>query len=486
MASTFRTRAKFVARLVAPILFATALNACSSIPDWVDPTTWVGGDSQASSDQTGGAAADETATTGQQAASNPSSAAGQTPDIAAIPPKPAPPSTADEQKQVADSLAADRAQAHYSADALRGGTEAAAAPPAPVEPAAPPASTSSSTAADTAVTGQTDNAATATAADQSGANASSSPDTGASAMASAAPPAGDEAASSAQTPSQPAASPSPATNAAPETPAPASSEVASADTASVSAPAAAPMAAETGTPPSSAAPDMQASFAPSKAPALDPSVSQFVPQQILSRYQETAAAAAIPADSVAPVKHHRHRKKTKSSQFVVRHHYRLAGFFRDTSLKSLRYARKESRSSVLPMRSAALRNASYQLDSSLFSVPESRGALAVVAFARETTILDRGARSRIQSAARIFVAQGGTGYVRVVGRASDFSSDVPRAVGLRNNFERSEAQATAVARELIRDGVPPQKVLVEAVGDTPAAGHTAMQASRSAEIFLQS
>src|SRR5579863_8457129 len=105
-------RVKLCARVAAPILVAWSLSACSSIPDWVDPTTWVGGDSQATSDSGSTASAD----------------AAQTPDIAAIPDKPAPPSTADEQKNVADSLEADRAQAHYSADALRGGTEAAAPP----------------------------------------------------------------------------------------------------------------------------------------------------------------------------------------------------------------------------------------------------------------------------------------------------------------------------------------------------------------------
>jgi hypothetical protein len=39
---------------------------------------------------------------------------------------------------------------------------------------------------------------------------------------------------------------------------------------------------------------MQAGFAPSHAPALDPSVAQYVPQRILSRYRQTAAAASVP------------------------------------------------------------------------------------------------------------------------------------------------------------------------------------------------
>jgi hypothetical protein len=45
---------------------------------------------------------------------------------------------------------------------------------------------------------------------------------------------------------------------------------------------------------------MQASFAPSRAPALDPSVAQYVPQRILSRYRQTAAAASVPGIEGAP------------------------------------------------------------------------------------------------------------------------------------------------------------------------------------------
>ena len=52
-----------------------------------------------------------------------------TPDLASIPDKPVAPSTVDERTQVADTLKADRADAQYSGDALRGGTEPSAAPP---------------------------------------------------------------------------------------------------------------------------------------------------------------------------------------------------------------------------------------------------------------------------------------------------------------------------------------------------------------------
>jgi hypothetical protein len=469
MGSTFRIRARLLARVVAPILFATALSACSTAPDWIDPTTWIGGDSQASSDQSAdaGAASDQSAASapaGDQTAENPSSSDGKTPDIAAIPPKPAQPSTADEQKQVAESLAADRAQAHYSADALRGGTEAQAAPP----PAEAAASTSGNSQGAEPGAADTSAAGASNADSQAAANPTPPP----AEPSATSPGSGDESSAAAQAAS--ASAPAPAPQSAPP---PAPSQMASADTPSAAAPAAAPMAPETG------APDMQATFAPSKAPALDPSVNQFVPQQILSHYRETAATAAVPGETSSGTAARRHHhKKIKSSQRSTRNHYAQRSRLQHMAMIHLHYPST--------WRSAALHRAApkaggYGLDPSLFA-QTGPPAIAVVNFSRETTILDGKARNRIQLAAQNFAAQGGGGFMRVVGHASSPASAAPRAIRLRNNFERSEAQATAVARELIRDGVPPQKVMVEAVGDKPAGGHGAGAPIRIAEIFLQS
>ncbi len=323
MASTFRIRARLLARAAVPIFFAAAVGACSSVPDWVDPTTWIGGDNQASSDQTSDAGTDQSTATGtdqsaapgQETASTQASA-GQTPDIAAIPAKPAPPSTADEQKQVAASLTADRAQAHYSADALRGGTEAAAAPP--------------SAAAAQAPTNPGDS--TAPASDTAGSTASNPVNQTAEAEAGGSPTAADNQAAS--NPPPPPAAPPPGP--APSSAAPASNEVASTDTASTSAPAAAPMAAQTGAPPAQGAPDMQATFAPSRAPALDPSVSQFVPQQILLHYRETASAASVPTAEPGMPSRHRHRKKT-SQRVMPLHYASMAGSTR-TAMNAADYS----------------------------------------------------------------------------------------------------------------------------------------------------
>lgn len=276
MSRTSSTKARLLARVAAPVMLASVLGACSSVPDWVDPTGWFGSDSQPSSDQ-----GSPTADAAQPADS------GQTPDLAGIPPKPTPPSTPDEQQQVANSLAADRAQAHYSSETLEGGTEAVAAPP-------PPAQSS---------TGPTDEASAAPAAPAAGSATDSTPssDTAASTAENAAPPP----AGNAVTAQQPAAAADSS-----------GTQVASTEQPATSVPAAAPMAAATGgaVPPAA---DMQTTFAPSHAPALDPSISRYVPQRILSRYQQTAAAAAVPGvqgmsmgAGARPV----HRRKTKAVQ----------------------------------------------------------------------------------------------------------------------------------------------------------------------------
>ncbi|MGH6887882.1 MAG: hypothetical protein ACREHF_01560 [Rhizomicrobium sp.] len=277
MARTFRIRARLLARVAAPVLFASALCACSSMPDWVDPTTWFGGGDQTTADQSsnGAAASDESAT-------------GQTPDLASIPSRPAPSSTPEEQKQVADSLVADRADAHYSADALRGGTEPSAPPPPPAAAAVP--ATGNSEAATGPDSESAAGAATQTAGSESADNSTSAAaneDTAAAAPVSQSAP--SEAAPSAEK-ANPASGPT---------------QVASTEpTAPVTPSPAAPMSS----------PAMQTAFAPSKAPALDPSVRQYVPAQILSQYEATAAEAESPglesSASTSPSKHRRrHHKK---------------------------------------------------------------------------------------------------------------------------------------------------------------------------------
>src|SRR5258707_7279076 len=101
-------------RLAAVLLFALGTSACSTLDSAYDD---VFGDAPASTADNNGFPADQAP--GQTSDANTPA----TPDLASIPDKPSGTTNPDSQKEVADSLATDRARANYSADALRGGTE---------------------------------------------------------------------------------------------------------------------------------------------------------------------------------------------------------------------------------------------------------------------------------------------------------------------------------------------------------------------------
>jgi len=86
--------------------------------------------------------------------------------------------------------------------------------------------------------------------------------------------------------------------------------------------------------------------------------------------------------------------------------------------------------------------------------------------------IDANGIAQVQVAVSAFRAKGGQGFVRVVGH-SDSTSSPARAL------ERAQAGATAVARELIKLGVPAKRVLVEASG-------AADNGQARADIFLAS
>jgi flagellar motor protein MotB len=123
-----------------------------------------------------------------------------------------------------------------------------------------------------------------------------------------------------------------------------------------------------------------------------------------------------------------------------------------------------------------------------YSNAQGLPAAAVIAFSDATTILSADAKAQIRAAAESFNARGGTGYIRVVGHASTSSTKVSEARRLELNFERSQARATSVMRELIKDGVAANKILIDAVGDSQPAYNAAAQGengNRRAEIFFQ-
>src|SRR5690349_17231046 len=115
---------KPVWRIAALLMIGAAVSACSSVPDWVNPGTWIGGssDSQTPGGDTQSGADQGAAAAGSQGQTV-AEASDQYPALADTPDKAPPSISTDEQKQVAGALVADRTQAQYSAEALRAGTE---------------------------------------------------------------------------------------------------------------------------------------------------------------------------------------------------------------------------------------------------------------------------------------------------------------------------------------------------------------------------
>jgi outer membrane protein OmpA-like peptidoglycan-associated protein len=408
----------------------------SSVPDWVDPTTWFGDDSSA-----------------QAAGDN-----GQTPDLAGLPDKPAA-STPDEQKQTAQSLETDRSHAKYSADTLRGGTEAAAAPPPDVAPAkvagaeemvssSPSGAAKNNRAAKSAPkpepirTAQDDRSF---AQEPTGSTTPGTlPSPGSAPVMSVA---------SAEEPPPAASTPPGAQFAVPPAP-----------PAAPPAPAVVPQRTA-----SIAPPDAALGFQPSSAPPLDPSVSQFVAPQIIRHYQETAARAGISSTAPAVVAASPSAKQ------------RRRGASRGEGGPDAMTGAVVANLDAIQPGAAATQNA-Y---ANAAGVP----AAAVVFFPGDSVALNAEARAKVHAAVAQFKAHGGQGFVRVVGHSSSRTPDMPVERHLDVIFRKSQARADAVAQEIIREGVPADKVLVEAVGDSQPVYYESMpkgeDGNRRAEIFLQ-
>ncbi len=417
------TKTRTLLQLSVIVSLALTAGACSTIAD-LDPTGLLGGDSTP-------------APAGQFPDANTPQASdasvGTTPDLAALPSRPVTSSPAQRQQQ-AQSLAADGAQVQYSAEALRGGTEAAA----PVPGAPPPPS----------------------------------------ALALAAPPPVSAALPAAENDAPPTAEPAPPPPAAPvAAPAPRAPSSQTAAVPEDAAPtASAPVAAAAAALPPGAQPavpavpantpvrrgttamaavtpsDAELGFKPSEAPALDPSISQWVPAPIVARYRQTASTAGVSASAAA-----------------------------------------------VPPRGQGAADVSGAVIANLGAIPASPGAAvapggvtptAVIYFPGDGTALSAAARNELRGAVKAFKAAGGTGTIRVVGHSSSRTANMPIEKHLETIFAKSQARANAVAQELIHQGVPADKVLVEAVGDSQPVYYESMpkgeDGNRRAEVFVQS
>ena len=125
---------------------------------------------------------------------------------------------------------------------------------------------------------------------------------------------------------------------------------------------------------------------------------------------------------------------------------------------------------------------------SVYASPQGLPATAVVFFPGDTVGLNAEARAQVRAAAEQYKANGGQGFVRVVGHSSSRTPNMPLERHLEAIFAKSQERANAVAQELIRDGVPAAKVLVEAVGDSQPVYYESMpkgeDGNRRAEIFF--
>ena len=393
---------------------ATAASGCQTMSD-LDPTGLLSEDevveSQFSTDSEQQAIADANTTT---------------PDLAGIPSRPAAPDTLA-QADAAQSVAAAGAQAQYSAEALRAGTEASAPPPVASDANAARQALAASDAPPTTFAGDTPP------------SAGSIPDAAPPvAMASAAPP----------------------PSAAAPIPAPAPAPVAS-------APMAPPPGAEPAVPavPMTAAgrmamvnpSDAQLGFKPSSAPPLNSSISQWVSPPILAHYRQTAALAGSagtgsPAVAAVPSKGVGGPAMTGD---VIANLDAVPG---------------------TPAGMAAAMNG---------GIPPT----ATIYFAGDGTSLPASARAQVQNAVAAFQAGGGNGSIKVVGHASSRTPNMSVERHLEVIFQKSQARANAVAQALIRAGVPANKVIVEAVGDSQPIYYESMPrgeaGNRRAEIYVQ-
>ena len=111
----------------------------------------------------------------------------------------------------------------------------------------------------------------------------------------------------------------------------------------------------------------------------------------------------------------------------------------------------------------------------------------VVMFRHDSTSLSAAARDQIHKVADAYKESGGK--IRVVGHASQRTRDMAFDDHLRINFRVSANRAGAVASELMRLGVDPSALTIDAVGDAQPQFLEAMPAgeagNRRVEIFVE-
>jgi outer membrane protein OmpA-like peptidoglycan-associated protein len=204
-----------------------------------------------------------------------------------------------------------------------------------------------------------------------------------------------------------------------------------------------------------------------------------VPPSVLARYQQTASESAVPGIAGGQTAMRADPPAVTKRLRTARHKTVADNVGGPEAMSGAVVANFDALQSSAPAQSPAV-------------YADSRGMppAAVVFFPHDTTVLNAEGREQVRVAVQAFQAHGGQGFIRVVGHSSSRTANMPVERHLVYNFERSQARANAVARALIAAGVPANKVLVEAVGDTQPVYYESMpqgeEGNRRAEIFLQS
>ena len=155
------------------------------------------------------------------------------------------------------------------------------------------------------------------------------------------------------------------------------------------------------------------------------------------------------------------------------------------------------RNSSLPLlaQSGASGSSVVQPATTLASLPASQrvgfggsGEPIIVKFPHGSARIASGERAKVRDIAKRFQSNGG-GVIRIVGHASSRTKNLPVDKHKLVNFWISMDRAQAVARELMRQGVSPNAIAVEARSDSNPRFFEAMPAgeaeNRRAEVYLE-
>jgi outer membrane protein OmpA-like peptidoglycan-associated protein len=428
------------------LLLAVGTAGCQTMAD-LDPTGLLGDDSPAPESQF-------PTESNQQAEADANTT---TPDLASIPARPAQPNAAA-QANAAQQVTAAGAQAQYSADALRAGTDAAAPPPTATDAnatkqalaaaGAPPPTASDAPPSASDVPPTASDAPPSAGSAPSAAPPTASPRPRAAGTAAVAPRA---VASAAPPPVPVAANPAPVARAALAPP-----------TGAEPAVPAVPLTAQSRRMAMANPSDSELGFRPSSAPALNPGVAQWVSPPILAHYRQTAAlagsaGAGLPAVPAVPA-------GGKGG--------------RDAALNSNMGGDVVANLDAVPGTPTGM---SASMNG---GVPPT----AIVYFPGDSTNLPSAAQAKVREAVAAFRAGGGAGTIKVVGHSSSRTPDMSVERHLEVIFQKSQARANAVAQALIKAGVPADRVQIEAVGDSQPIFYESMPkgeaGNRRAEIFV--